>query len=138
MTKHFSFSTDLIFFFSFLYLFNIFFLIHLLFQVKFTGCIVEKKISPGCSDRNKQFFSLARDLGKVGIPNLEQMLLIKYCSVLQNVRVTVLPFSNYGKTMLWKNQQRGGGRGKITLSTPPRLKICNINTPLSVYFKRDI
>ena len=58
MTKHFSFSTELIFlsfFFSFLFLFNIF-LIHLLFRKKFTGHIVGKKISPGRSDGNKQFF----------------------------------------------------------------------------------
>ena len=58
MTKHFSFSTNLIFFlffFSFLSLFNIF-LIQLLFQKRLTGCILEKKISPGRSDENKQFF----------------------------------------------------------------------------------
>ena len=57
MTKHFSFSTDLIFlfFFSFLFLFSIF-LIHLLFRKKFTGRIVGKKLSPGRSDVSKQFF----------------------------------------------------------------------------------
>ena len=57
MTKHFSFSTDLIFvsFFRFLFLFNVF-LIHLLFRKKFPDRIVGKKISPGRSDGNKQFF----------------------------------------------------------------------------------
>ena len=59
MTKHFSFSTDLIFFlfFSFLFLFNIF-LIHLLFR-KNLPVHRWKKVSTRCSDRNKQFFSLA-------------------------------------------------------------------------------
>ena len=30
----------------------------MLLRKKFTSCTIRKKISPGCSDRNKQFFSL--------------------------------------------------------------------------------
>ena len=50
-------SIFLSFFFSFLFLFNIF-LIHLMFWKKFTDCIVGEKISPRRSDGNKQFFFL--------------------------------------------------------------------------------
>ena len=57
MTKHFSFSTNLFFFFflNFLFMFNIF-LINLLFRKKnWPAASSEKKISPMRSDGNKQF-----------------------------------------------------------------------------------
>ena len=59
MTNHFSFSTDLIFLFSFLFLFNIFLNSFVVLKNNLLAASSEKKISPGHSDRNKQFFFLA-------------------------------------------------------------------------------
>ena len=56
MTNHFSFSTDLIFLFSFLFLFNIFLNSFVVLKNNLLAASSEKKISPGHSDRNKQFF----------------------------------------------------------------------------------
>ena len=59
MTNHFSFSTDLIFLFSFLFLFNIFLNSFVVLKNNLLAASSGKKISPGHSDRNKQFFFLA-------------------------------------------------------------------------------
>ena len=56
MTNHFSFSTDLIFLFSFLFLFNIFLNSFVVLKNNLLAASSEKKISPGHLDRNKQFF----------------------------------------------------------------------------------
>ena len=58
-----------------------------------------------------EFCPISGDLGKLGIPNLAQMFLIKCYSMLQNARVIAFSVSQ----LLWENQH---GRVKLP---PPRL-----------------
>ena len=55
------------------------------------------------------------DFGKLGIPNLAQMFLIKSYLMLQNARFTAFTISEMSREM-----QQGGGK----IITPTRLGFC--------------
>ena len=62
-----------------------------------------------------EFCPISGDWGKLGIPNLARMSLIKYYWMLQNARVTAFTISE----LLRKNQEGDGG-GKFTTPTHPQ------------------
>ena len=84
-----------------------------------------------------EFCPISGDCGKLGIPNLAQMSLIKCYWMLQNARVTAFTVFH----LLWENQQQrregeGWGGGKITtpLSTQVRVKHSFILWKCSTFF----
>ena len=61
-----------------------------------------------------EFCPISGDWGKLGIPNLAWIFLIRFYWKLQNAQVTAFTVSE-----LWKENQQGGERDKITPLLPP-------------------